>query len=323
MVETTGQCQRCSQPMGIARITGRKVCGSCNKAINAWIDHFKSNATSLLSAGAPVGPHWDNLIAELHHNRIPILQAFSALESESMRFLERYVAFVFADGFISSEELRAFHGYANSLMMTAQIVEPLWSQLNRGALLSNIRSGNLPKLRPVGIYLDIDEICYLDNGADYLRFLKSGTRVITGRLLVTSKKFRFLGHEASWELAWPKILNVTSQSGYQIYVQASQAKGTGVYRVPDPEYVSTVIDTVARIQRREILGSPGRRDTAKISQHIKSEVWRRDQARCAECRSTSYLEFDHIIPRSKGGATSVGNLQLLCRACNLRKSDRI
>ncbi|WP_372500121.1 HNH endonuclease [Sphaerisporangium perillae] len=96
-----------------------------------------------------------------------------------------------------------------------------------------------------------------------------------------------------------------------------------MYRVSDSEYVSAVIDTVARIQRREIVGSPGQRDTAKTTQHIKSEVWRRDQGRCVECGSTSYLEFDHVIPRSKGGVTSAGNLQLLCRACNLRKSDRI
>ena len=40
-------------------------------------------------------------------------------------------------------------------------------------------------------------------------------------------------------------------------------------------------------------------------------------------RAREYLEFDHIIPISLGGATSEDNLQILCRACNQKKSNRI
>ena len=35
------------------------------------------------------------------------------------------------------------------------------------------------------------------------------------------------------------------------------------------------------------------------------------------------LEYDHIIPYSKGGANTVKNLRLLCRTCNRLKGDRI
>jgi 5-methylcytosine-specific restriction endonuclease McrA len=35
------------------------------------------------------------------------------------------------------------------------------------------------------------------------------------------------------------------------------------------------------------------------------------------------LEQFHVIPWSRGGATSVGNLQLLCRRCNLAKGARV
>ena len=36
-----------------------------------------------------------------------------------------------------------------------------------------------------------------------------------------------------------------------------------------------------------------------------------------------YLEYDHIIPVSKGGSNTAANIQLLCRRCNGKKSDKI
>ena len=60
-----------------------------------------------------------------------------------------------------------------------------------------------------------------------------------------------------------------------------------------------------------------------IPQDIASAVWNRDGGQCCVCGSKTDLEFDHIIPISKGGATTFRNLQILCRSCNLKKSDSI
>ena len=60
-----------------------------------------------------------------------------------------------------------------------------------------------------------------------------------------------------------------------------------------------------------------------IPPHMRSEVWRRDQGKCTTCGSKSNLQFDHIIPVSRGGATSVQNLQLLCLQCNVSKAATI
>ncbi|MBV8232504.1 MAG: HNH endonuclease, partial [Planctomycetaceae bacterium] len=71
----------------------------------------------------------------------------------------------------------------------------------------------------------------------------------------------------------------------------------------------------------------GEKYTSSMSRHIphevKIEVWTRDGGRCVGCGASDYLEFDHIIPHSHGGASTVNNVQLLCRRCNLEKSDRI
>jgi len=66
--------------------------------------------------------------------------------------------------------------------------------------------------------------------------------------------------------------------------------------------------------------NPGR----VIPTSVKLAVWKRDGGKCAQCGSEQHLHFDHIIPWSKGGSsTDVTNVQLLCAAHNLGKSDDI
>lgn len=60
-----------------------------------------------------------------------------------------------------------------------------------------------------------------------------------------------------------------------------------------------------------------------ISDEVKEFVWRRDQAKCVKCGSQDRLEFDHIIPFSKGGSNTARNIQLLCEKCNRSKHDSI
>jgi hypothetical protein len=60
-----------------------------------------------------------------------------------------------------------------------------------------------------------------------------------------------------------------------------------------------------------------------IPEAVRGAVWRRDRGRCVRCGSNQNLQFDHIIPVSKGGATTERNLQLLCERCNRKKGTTI
>ena len=59
--------------------------------------------------------------------------------------------------------------------------------------------------------------------------------------------------------------------------------------------------------------------TRYISKQIKVDVTKRANNCCELCGSVHALEFDHITPYSQGGSSSMGNIRLLCRNCNLRE----
>lgn len=61
----------------------------------------------------------------------------------------------------------------------------------------------------------------------------------------------------------------------------------------------------------------------RIPEEVRHEVWRRDGGQCARCGGQERLEFDHIVPLSKGGSNTARNIELLCERCNREKSDRV
>lgn len=81
------------------------------------------------------------------------------------------------------------------------------------------------------------------------------------------------------------------------------------------------IVTQELIDSGELFGEQPKRPP--IPREVVDAVYRRDGGRCVYCGSTENLQLDHIIPFSKGGATTLENLQLLCQKCNLGKSNHI
>jgi len=60
-------------------------------------------------------------------------------------------------------------------------------------------------------------------------------------------------------------------------------------------------------------------ERSKVSNKIRFYIYKRDGNRCCKCGSSSNLEIDHIIPISKGGKSTIDNLQTLCHKCNVEK----
>jgi len=69
---------------------------------------------------------------------------------------------------------------------------------------------------------------------------------------------------------------------------------------------------------------------------VKRQVLERDGSRCRYCGrpvarwpefaqappGTGYLNFDHVVPKSRGGGYTVENIVVSCADCNAEKYDR-
>ena len=70
-----------------------------------------------------------------------------------------------------------------------------------------------------------------------------------------------------------------------------------------------------------------KKSTRAISDKLRYQVLKRDNFKCCACGASPAkdpsveLHIDHIIPWSKGGESTLKNLQTLCSKCNIGKSD--
>ena len=65
-----------------------------------------------------------------------------------------------------------------------------------------------------------------------------------------------------------------------------------------------------------------RRDVANLFTRDCRKALLKPDSKCAFCGASELLVIDHIIPVANGGLNIVSNVQILCRTCNIKKSNR-
>ncbi|NEW40068.1 DUF2510 domain-containing protein [Nocardia cyriacigeorgica] len=320
-------CDRCGNSRRRKIFGGHHSCRFCADQIEEYLTHWHTQVWRVLSNSGPQGPEWAALWASLRYQRIDENAGHASLRPLALHHVERMVAFAMADGQIEGPEFERFKQTIAELELSGPQIDDLHRRMHRGRTLTRLRTGDLPTVRTPGLHLDPEERVHFDAGATQVRLLVKGPKYTDGRLIVSNKKLRFVGSDSGIEMPWSRIVSVAiepdEQSGADtVVIAATSARGGARFSVDDPHYVAAAVEGALRVAKRLAL-TPGQRDTRSIPQEVKAEVWQRDGGKCVECGDGHYLEFDHIIPLSRGGATSATNLQILCRACNRAKGARI
>lgn len=111
----------------------------------------------------------------------------------------------------------------------------------------------------------------------------------------------------------------------QLEIEIDKALGEFEYVLEEENVIGEERDITA-LSLQEIC-----RQVPAYGNQLKATVFEKaktttGQYRCSDCGKTSphkaLFQIDHIVPMSKGGLSKPENLQLLCRICNLNKSDK-
>ncbi|MHA0036136.1 TerD family protein [Deinococcus sp. PESE-13] len=317
-------CQRCGRKPGLgARLNAQGLCKSCAQEEAASLQNFRTRFLAACADGILELREWEDLQRTVDRERLDARAALEFVRPEALSLLERTLAIAQSDGAVSEQEEEVFERLVGLLQMPDPMVRPLRARVAELRTVSRLRQGHLPTIDST-LILDAGEVAHLEMPATFRHVTATRTRDIAGRIVLTNRQLHFVGSgEGGWNIQYGKVLRI-EQRPDGINLELGVKKGSGTYHdVPQPLILAATLEALVRIHKRLLLMPQGEKASRSIPQKVKLEVWQRDQGQCVECGDTNYLEFDHVIPHSLGGASSVGNLQLLCRRCNLAKSNRI
>lgn len=86
----------------------------------------------------------------------------------------------------------------------------------------------------------------------------------------------------------------------------------------------TVLDLLADYEARVVERVDAPRPTP-IPKSLRKAIYGRDGDNCRYCGAAirdGQKTIDHVIPRSRGGGNTMGNLVVACRSCNCKKGAR-
>lgn len=303
--------------------TGR--CTHCDAQVQAILETLRHDFLRISASGVLQDAQWQGMWVRFDAARQKIsgAEALAFLRDETLGFVERLFSMASADGVVTPASEQYIRQMLDAFAIPAELQRPLKARLNGFKAISRIRGGYLPVVQSTGHHLDAGELCHLLVPATFRKVTSRAQTEVPGTLLATNKRIFFAPLSSTgWVIRFKNIIQV-KESTESVYLGLSGGSGNGHYLVPDTTHAEAVLTTLTLMAKRQLLGPQEEFGTRHIPQEVRNAVWQRDGGKCAQCGSQTYLEFDHEIPHSKGGANTLGNVQLLCRKCNLAKGDRI
>jgi hypothetical protein len=256
------------------------------------------------------GIDWDTMITSFH--------------GQARGFVSHVLADAISDGEVTAEEESTLWRYVK-LFKLEDVSDAIASTIKRVRAVQALQNNELPKpLTEERVHwLGSGEAIYVSTQA-MRASLKPGTPPPMGKLYVTSERISFISEIKPVEYRITQIRDA-GHTGSNALKIVTATKGLDTFFVPDADVTAELINCLNRLNNRTA-STPAvdtLSDRKRIPRDVRNAVWIRDAGLCVECAADDYLEFDHIIPVSKGGSNTLQNIQLLCRRCNATKSDRI
>jgi hypothetical protein len=253
-------------------------------------------------------------------------EACELLSEKTRSFVREVLADAISDGVVTQEEQDELIRYIE-LFLVDDLEHEVMSVIRRTNVIYNLGRGVLTHPLPsYPIWLKSGESIYFETYARYVKEAGVQAEEIFGALYVTNTRIEFLSDDFNLSKPLSSIRACESTCWSELLLNFNPLNGSGSYLMEDAQLAEAYIIALTKSSNRTGSLSYGTctvSERRKISKEVRHAIWIRDAGKCTECGAVDYLEFDHIIPVSKGGSNSSQNIQLLCRRCNGKKSDRI
>lgn len=284
---------------------------------------FKNLLINFLSDGILTEIEMKELEKYCVNNNISLIESLSFCNYEIEQFLRLMLANIISDNIVTDLEEESINSVCKFLNPSLNLKNEIESTLKRIKDIQLVKSGHVSPLENPKIITKTSEIVWhCEPNIRLIRQVRGKHISHNGDFFVTSDRLVFKSYDYPVEIPLKNILDIDSDASSLSLVGKSN-KTSCEFRLYQGEMLGAYVEQALNKYHRKIDFSSHSKKSRSIPQTVRQEVWLRDQGQCIECYATDYLEYDHIIPFSKGGSNSTNNIQLLCRKCNLKKSDRI
>lgn len=265
-------CRRCGTEFSsfswlnpFKRRTGR--CKNCEVATQQALIRFREAFLELSSDGIFTLQKMQYLEERAANDHIELDEALEFIRKDALNLLDRVLDKIIAQGGFTDQA----ESYIRQLQLMLAVSDTEAQALLRRISFLNIYRGKLPIVsqeRLQGIHLGSDETCYLLTSAQYHKVNKTSTELISGRLVATNKKLRFLSEAGGTEILWNSVMSIKRQSKTinnkvgnsvmplyvsGIYLELNKRAGNGFYSVSDPYMAEAIINTLIHIANGQIV----------------------------------------------------------------------
>lgn len=275
--------------------------------------------------------HWISLVEVAKELGVGKDKLCKILKDKSSIYVEHVLADAKADGQLDEDEKQTINTLLTCLglnVLDKKFSQYVLGELNEFERHANIAAGRLPSMSfPGWLEHRMGEILHgvAEAELSITRKLKSGDRIdqFSGTLCVLDNRLVFQSSEKALAVRYSSLIALTYDEPNILFQERNKAIRSFRLADPDSVFFEILRMAVAISKQRIVVNASGERPSRHISRDVRQRVWQTYGGRCVDCGASDYLEYDHIIPHSKGGSNDENNIQLLCRRCNLKKSDHI